>query len=525
MPPRTPKGKVRPVVLVICDGFGSAPAGLQGNAVLMARTPALLELWERYPHAELFAHGQHVGLPKHQPGNSEAGHMNLGAGRVVEQESVLISRAIEDGTFFKNTAFLEALRHVKKYGTKAHLMGLVSTGRSAHASMDHLYGLLDLCRRQDVRDVRLHLFTDGRDGPRFAATAQVHEIEARLKPGERIASLMGRFYPMDRNKNWPRLDLAYHAIVTGEGLSAPSAEAALLQAYNRGETDEFIVPTVIVDQNHVPVGPVADNDAILFFNLRSDRARQFSKTFLIPDFEASVPGAFTRRRVPRNIRFVAMTDFGPDLPHILTAFPARDIRNALPAVLKGLKQLYAAESEKYSHITFFFNGGYDDRHFGEEHLKIESLRIPRFDMAPEMRTPDLATAVIKKLRRGLYHFVAMNFANADMVAHTGNLDAAVRAVEAIDGAIGRIWKEVQALDGTLVITADHGNVEEMIDVATGAVDTEHSVNPVPFLAAGRNLEGLRELPRGVLADVAPTILDLMGIRPPVEMTGRSLLSD
>lgn len=523
--PTSKSDNLRPVVLVICDGFGSAPAGLQGNAVLMAQTPTLMELWEKYPHTELFAHGQHVGLPKHQPGNSEAGHMNLGAGRVVEQDSVIITKAIEDGTFFKNTAFNEALRHVQKYGTKVHLMGLISTGNSAHASMDHLYGLLELCRRQEVKEVCLHLFTDGRDGPRFAATAQVHEIESRLKPGERIATVMGRFYPMDRNKNWPRLSLAYHAIVNGEGLAASSAESALLQAYNRGETDEFIVPTVILDQEHVPVGPVGDNDAIIFFNLRSDRARQFSKAFLMNDFETSQPGAFKRRRVPKNTRFVAMTDFGPDLPHVLTAFPSRDIKNALPAVLKDLKQLYAAESEKFSHITFFFNGGYPDTPFGEERLKVDSLNIPRFDMAPAMKTPELTTAVIKKLKTGKYHFIALNYANADMVAHTGNLDAAIKAVESIDESLGRLWKEVQAMDGVLFVTADHGNVEQMIDTATGAVETEHSTNPVPFVVAGKRFEGYRELPRGVLADVAPTILDVMGIRPPTEMSGRSLLSD
>jgi len=524
MPNKTGE-KVRPMVLVILDGFGSAPAGLQGNAVLMAKTPAMMELWEQYPHTELFAHGQHVGLPKHQPGNSEAGHLNLGAGRVVEQDSVFISAAIEDGTFYKNTAFIEALKHVRKYGTKVHLMGLISTGKSPHASMDHLYGLLELCRRQEIKDVRLHLFTDGRDGPRFAATAQVHEIEARLKPGERIASLMGRFYPMDRNKNWPRLDLAYHAIVNGEGLAAPSAEAALLQAYNRGETDEFLVPTVIVDQEHMPVGAVDDNDAIIFFNLRSDRARQFTKAFVLNDFETSQPGAFKRRRVPHNTRFVAMTDFGPDLPHVLTAFPGRDVKDSLPAVLQGLKQLYAAESEKYSHITFFFNGGFDDNQFHEEHLKIDSLRIPRFDMAPQMKADELTDAVLKKLKTGAYHFIAMNYANADMIGHTGNLEAAIQAVETLDACVGRLWKEIDAMDGHLVVTADHGNVEQMIDVTTGAIETEHSTNPVPFIIAGKDLKGFRELPRGVLADVAPTILDVMGIRPPADMTGRSLLSD
>ena len=519
------KERVRPVVLVICDGLGSAPAGSQGNAVHMARMPRLSELWRTFPHTELFAHGQHVGLPKYQPGNSEAGHMNLGAGRIVKQDAVTISEAIEDGLFFKNTAFLEALKHVKKYNTRAHLMGLISPGKSAHASMDHLYALLELCRRQDIRDVALHLFTDGRDGPRFAAPAQIHEIEARLRPGERIATLMGRFYPMDRNRDWERIDLAYHAIVNGEGLAAASAESALLQAYNRGETDEFLLPTVIVDAEKAPRGAVRDNDAVFFFNLRSDRARELTKAFLMDDFEKAVPGSFTRRRVPKHIRFVAMTDFGPDLPNVLTAYPGREIKNALPAVLKDRRQFYAAESEKFSHITFFFNGGYPDTPFGEERLRIESLRIPRYDLRPEMKAFEITTEALKRVRGGKHHFIALNFANADMVGHTGNLEAAVNALEVLDDCIGRLWKEVETRDGALVVTGDHGNVEVMIDPATGAVDTEHTVNPVPFVVACKDVKGARELPRGILADVAPTILDLMGIRPPDDMTGRSLLAD
>lgn len=520
-----PAPKTPPVVLIIMDGFGSAPAGLRGNAVLMAKTPNLMSLWANYPHTELFAHGSHVGLPKRQPGNSEAGHMNLGAGRIVKQDAVYISEAIEDGTFFRNTAFLETAKHILKYGTTAHLMGMISTGKSAHSSMDHLYGLLEFCRRQQIPRVRLHLFTDGRDGPRFAAPAQIREIEERLKPNERIASISGRFYGMDRNKNWARTSLAYHCIVAGEGIAAPSAESALLMAYNRGETDEFVIPTVIVDQDHVPVGPVGDNDGVFFFNLRSDRARQMTKPFVQPDFEKINTGAFERRVIARNIRFAAMTEFGPDLPHIFTAYPARDIKNALPTVLQGQKQLYVAESEKFSHITYFFNGGRVELLENEERLKIPSISIPRYDMAPQMRTPEIADTVAQRLRDNGYHFIAANLANADMVAHTGNLTAAVEAVEVIDAALGKIWKAVEDEGGTLIVTADHGNVEEMIDTSTGAIMTEHSIYPVPFIIASRDLKGFRELPRGVLADVAPTILERLGIRPPPEMTGRSLLSE
>jgi len=515
---------VKPFVLVICDGFGSAPAGLQGNAVLMADTPNLMDLWEHYPHTELFAHGKHTGLPHRQPGNSEAGHMNIGAGRIVKQDAVYISESIEDGTFFRNTAFVETLKHAEKYGSTVHLMGLISAGDSAHASADHLYGLLDLCRRHKVARVRLHLFTDGRDGPRFSAPAQIHEIEGRLRANEKIATVMGRFYPMDRNRNWERVGLAYHAIVNGEGLAAENAEAACLHGYNRGESDEFIIPSVILDKKEKPVGRIEENDVIIFYNLRSDRARQLTKTFALPDFEKHEKDSFKRRRVPKNIRFCAMTDFGPDLPNIFTAYPHRIIKKPVPEVLKDFKQLYAAESEKFAHITYFFNGGVAEAKNNEERLKILSDSLPRFDMKPQMKARELTTAVLQKLRTGKYHFVAMNYANMDMVGHSGDLEAGAKAVEVVDECIGRLWNEVKKMNGYLIITADHGNIEQMIDVSTGAIRTEHTTNPVPFIIAGADVEGFRELPRGVLGDVIPTVLDLMGVSQPEEMTGRSLLS-
>lgn len=517
------KEKVKPFVLAICDGFGSAPAGLQGNAVLMAETPNMMDLWEHYPHTELFAHGQHVGLPKDQPGNSEAGHMNIGAGRIVKQDSVYISEGIVDGTFFRNTAFLETLKHAVKYGTAVHLLGLIAE-KSAHASLDHLFGLLDLCREHRVKKVRIHAFTDGRDGPRFEAPAVIHRIEARLRPNERIASVMGRFYPMDRDRNWQRVGMAYHAIVNGEGLAVADPVSACLQGYNRGESDEFIIPSVILDDRHRPIGPVEDNDVLIFFNLRSDRARQLTKTFALDDFEARNEGAFRRRRVPDNIRFCAMTDFGPDLPNIFTAYPHRELRNPVTEVLRDYRQLYAAESEKYAHVTYFMNGLVADPRGGEERLRIPSHKVPRFDIEPEMKARELTTAVLKRLRTGKYHFICVNFANMDMVGHTGNLGAAVQAVQAVDTAIGRLWEEIDGMGGYLLITGDHGNVEQMIDPRTGAIETEHTSNPVPFIIAGKDVKGFRELPHGVLADVIPTVLDLMGIHKPEEMTGRSLFS-
>lgn len=518
------KEAVTPFVLAICDGFGSAPAGLQGNAVLMADTPNMMDLWEKYPHTQLFAHGQHVGLPKDQPGNSEAGHMNIGAGRIVKQDSVHISESITDGTFFRNTAFIETLKHAQKYGRSVHLLGLVAD-KSAHAKLDHLFGLIELCRKHDIANVFIHVFTDGRDGPRFEAPAVLHRIEARLRPNERIATVMGRFYPMDRDRNWRRVGLAYHAIVAGEGLAVEDAVSACLQGYNRGESDEFIIPSVVVDERKRPVGPVEDNDVLIFFNLRSDRARQLTKTFALDDFEGSEEGTFTRRRIPENIRFCAMTDFGPDLPNIYTAYPHREVREPVTEVLRDYRQLYAAESEKFAHVTYFMNGLVADPRGGEERLKIQSHKVPRFDAEPEMKARELTTAILKKLRTGKYHFICVNYANMDMVGHTGNLGAAMKAVEAVDEAIGRLWKEVDAMGGYLFITGDHGNVEQMIDPKTGAIETEHTSNPVPLIIAGKGVEGYRELPHGVLADVVPTILDLMGIHKPEEMDGRSLFAE
>lgn len=517
------RSAIKPLVLAICDGFGSAPAGLQGNAVLMAETPNLMALWEDYPHTELFAHGKHVGLPPHQPGNSEAGHINIGAGRIVKQDAVYISESIEDETFYRNPAFIETLRHAEKEASTVHLMGLVSD-TSAHAERKHLYGLLELCRRHKVAGVRIHVFTDGRDGPRFAAPAHVREIESRLRRNERIATVMGRFYPMDRDRNWARVGLAYHAIVNGEGLAATSAEDAVLRAYNRGETDEFIIPTVVIGKDKEPVGPVGENDALIFFNLRSDRARQLTKTFAMPDLEEREEGSFERRRRPKNIRFCAMTDFGPDLPGILTAYPHRVLKDPVTEALAGHRQLYAAESEKFPHVTYFMNGGLAEPRAKEERLKIPSDKVPRFDKKPRMKARELTTAVLEKMRTGKYHFICLNYANMDMVAHTGNLGAAVKAVEAVDEAVGRLWREVKRMGGHLIVTGDHGNVERMIDPATGAIETDHTTNPVPFMVAGAGIKGYRELPRGVLGDVAPTALELMGIPKPEEMTGRSLLS-
>ena len=507
--------------MAVLDGWGvGAPS--THNAISTARTPFLDKCRERYPYSELQAHGRYVGLLPDQEGNSEAGHMNIGAGRTVRQDIIYVTEAIKDHTFFKNTAFKEALTHAQKHKSRVHIMGLLSNTNSAHAAPEHLYALLDLMRAEQMKRVFLHLFTDGRDSPPFSASHLLHSLEEHLDENQQIASLMGRFYGMDRNKLWRRTETAYGCIVLGEGLAAPNAHSAIMRAYSRGESDEFIMPTVIVDERHKPLAEVEENDVIFFFNLRSDRARQMAKPFVQHDFEKMNDGAFKRRRLLRDIRFVAMTDFGPDLPSILTAFPSHDVPNALPAVLAGRRQFYIAESEKYAHVTYFFNGGYADVLYGEERMRVPSAFVPHHDSKPGMRAQAIADEIVHRLKRGAHDFIVFNLANADMVGHTGNFQATVEACEHVDQALGRIAKEVLAKKGHLIITGDHGNAELKVNVDTGEVMTEHTTNPVPFYLISDRYRR-KTVGAGMLADVAPTILDIMNIPKPPEMTGFSLL--
>jgi len=468
------------------------------------------------------AHGRYVGLLPDQEGNSEAGHMNIGAGRIVRQDIVYVTEAIKDHTFFKNTAFKEAIRHAKEFKSRIHLMGLMSNGNSAHSSPFHLFALLDLMRAEQMDDVRVHLFTDGRDSPPFSATRLLHEVESHLDENQKIASVQGRFYAMDRNKLWRRTKLAYDCLVDGEGLCAPNAHTAILRAYNRGESDEFILPTVIVDEKMQPVGTMNEHDVIIYFNLRSDRARQLSKCFVQPDFEKRNEGAFHRNRKFKDLRFVAMTDFGPDLPQMLTAFPSRDVPNGLTATLAGHRQFYIAESEKYAHVTYFFNGGYADAIAGEERMRVPSAFVPHYDSKPEMRTAVIADEIVRRVESGTHDFLCLNFANADMVGHTGNLKATVKAAESIDAALARIATAIIAKKGHLIITGDHGNAEKKVNTATGEIMTEHTTNPVPFILVSQKLKNAK-VGHGMLADVAPTILDIMDVPKPPEMSGFSLI--
>ncbi|HSR89453.1 MAG TPA: 2,3-bisphosphoglycerate-independent phosphoglycerate mutase [Candidatus Udaeobacter sp.] len=514
--------KLKTTAFIIVDGWGVGNPKDPGNPITPKSAPNYFAMIKKYPNSQLEASGESVGLFKGEAGNSEAGHLNLGAGRVVKQDALYISDAIKDGTFFKNNAFRQALHHVKKYDTAVHLMGLLSNHNSAHSCPEHLFALLDLFHQEKIRKVYLHLFTDGRDSGQFQAHKHFRLLQKFFHGNERIATVMGRFYGMDRNKNWDRTKKAYEAMVLGKGCAATSVEDALRNSYDNGDTDEFTCPTVIVENNR-PVATIKDNDAIFFFNLRSDRARQLTKAFVQPDFEKLNPGAFARPQHPKNTRFVALTDFGPDLPGVLTAFPSRDVNKSLVQVLCPRKQLYLAESEKFAHITYFFNGGYAQHFCDEKWVKIDSPYVKNYEDRPEMSAKLLADYVIKAIESGEYDFIAMNFANMDMVGHTGNFKAGQKAVSVVDSEIGRIVKALEKNGGQGVITADHGNIEEMIDLENGEPDTEHSINPVPFIIVNSQIKTPRKLPNGKLANVAPTVLKMMGIAKPKEMTAKSLI--
>lgn len=513
-----------PLVLVVVDGLGFAKPG-PGNAVTQAATPNLDALLERFPSTTLEASGDAVGLPHGQRGNSEAGHMNLGAGRVVPQDSLYISQAIADGSFDRNPAFLEAIHHIQRTGGRMHVIGMLTGLQSPHADPDHMAALLKLMSEQHVKPVYLHLFTDGRDTPRFAAIGLLKQLREWFVNGEHIATVMGRFYGMDRKKKWDRTAAAYEAIVNGQGHRVNTADEAIMQGYNRGESDEYLSPTAMLHEGQ-PFGQVRDGDSVIFFNLRSDRARQLMKALVQPDFNERNPGSFVRSRVLQNVRCVAMTDFGPDLGDVLTAFPSRDVSGTLPFVLgPSVRQLYVAEAEKFAHITYFFNGGYAQPVAGERRVLVPSPDVVSYDQTPEMGAPGITKVVERAVEGREADFIALNYSNPDMVGHTGNLLATIKAVQVVDESIGQLWRAVEKGGGTLVVTADHGNAERKINTDTGEVYTEHTDAPVPLIVASASpavqVKALRA--GGILGDVAPTVLELLGRPQPPEMTGRSLV--
>ncbi|MDR1726930.1 MAG: 2,3-bisphosphoglycerate-independent phosphoglycerate mutase [Acidobacteriota bacterium] len=509
----------RLTALIIMDGFGIAD-DKYGNAVLLAGTPSLDALAARFPHATVAASGIAVGLPAGQMGNSEVGHLNLGAGRVVYQELTRIDKDIRDGEFFKKDALLWAMEGAKGPGAALHLMGLVSDG-GVHSHNAHLYALVEMARRQGVGRVYVHCFLDGRDTPPASGLGYVRELEGemrRIGVGE-VATVMGRYWAMDRDNLWDRTRRAYDAIALGEGLDAGGAEQAVEQSYAKGETDEFVQPTV-VRKGGAPVARVNAGDGVVFFNFRPDRARQLTRAFVMEDFSG-----FERREGFIPLRFATMTQYDETFAGLRVVNGPETLSNTLGEYLSALgkTQLRIAETQKYAHVTFFFNGGVEPPNPGEDRVLIPSLKIATFDLQPEMSAAGIADEAVARIESGAYDFMVLNFANCDMVGHTGVIPAAVEAVRTVDAQTGRVVDAILRNGGRCVVTADHGNAEQMIDPKTGGPFTAHTTNPVPVILCDpeRGRAALRE--GGSLCDIAPTLLEMAGIPQPAEMAGASLI--
>ena len=506
----------KPTVLLILDGYGERKEK-DGNAIALANTPVMDKLKKEFPYVEGQASGLFVGLPDGQMGNSEVGHMNMGAGRIVYQELTRITKAIEDGDFFENKALKEAVEHCKKENSALHFMGLVSSG-GVHSHIGHIYGLLELAKREGLKKVYLHAFLDGRDTPPDSGKSFLMDVEKKMRElgvGE-IATISGRYYAMDRDKNYDRVEKAYRAMVDGTGEKASSVEEAIDASYAKKVYDEFVLPTVI--EKDGAVHTVSDGDAMIFFNFRPDRAREICHAFCDDEFN------FFNRGPRKKVFFVCFTDYDPTIPNKRVAFEKEEIHNTLGEVVSNLgkNQLRIAETEKYAHVTFFFNGGKEEPYKNEDRILVPSPKeVPTYDLKPEMSCYTVTEKLTEAIRSGKYDLVVANFANPDMVGHTGVLSAAIKAIEVVDECMGKVVDAVESMHGNLFILADHGNADIMIDEKTGEPYTAHTTNPVPFILVSEEKHKLRE--GGCLADVAPTLLELMGIPQPKEMTGKSLL--
>lgn len=547
------KDGIKPVVLISIDGWGIAPPS-HGNALTQAKLPNWTRLLQDYPNTELIASGESVGLPANEVGNSEVGHLTMGVGRVIFESLLRINRAIEDETFFRNPAFGAAVDHLVKSNGTLHLIGLIGSG-NVHSSTQHLYALLEFCKRNKLQKIVLHLFTDGRDAPPHDGVNVLSNIEYRLKELKigRIASVTGRYYALDRDNRWERTQRTYEAIVAGSGPTASSAVQAVSDSYKAGKTDEFVEPTVILDSAGKP-SLVADGDACIFFNFRVDRPRQLTKAFVIPkqNFEsgeflkkevggslglkgAAPPPTFQRSRVIQDLFFVTMTEYQQGVPVSAVAFPTESVQDPMTKVVsdQGMRQFHLAESEKERMVTYYMNGLRTERFPGEDVKIIPSPRVGTYDHKPEMSLPEVVREFKRALMQNTYHFFVLNYANPDMVAHSGKLEATIKACEIVDWAIGEMRDAVLTLGGTMWITADHGNAEELLtfDPSTffytlreGSMNTEHSNNPVPLVMINADYKGKPSaLTKGTLADVAPTILTHMGLPIPAAMTGKNLL--
>lgn len=501
----------KPLALIIMDGFGLNPSEY-GNAIKAAKTPVLDKIMESCPSTKIGASGLNVGLPDGQMGNSEVGHTNIGAGRIVYQELTRITKSIGDGDFFDNEAFNTAVKSCKEKGTTLHLMGLLSDG-GVHSHNSHLYALLELTKRSGLDKVFVHCFMDGRDVPPTSGRDFVAELQDKLKEigVGKIATVMGRYYAMDRDNRWERVEKAYDAIVNGEGIKNCDPISAVEESYKNEVTDEFIVPVVCAEDAYVK-----ENDSVIFFNFRPDRAREITRTLVDPDFKG-----FERKKGFFPLTYVCMTQYDATMPNVNVAFKPQSLKNTFGEYISGLglTQLRIAETEKYAHVTFFFNGGVEKTFPGEDRVLISSPKVATYDLQPEMSAYKVTDEVVNRINSGKYDVVILNFANCDMVGHTGVFDAAVKAVEAVDECVGRVTKAIADMGGVSIITADHGNADKMLD-ENGSPFTAHTTNLVPFIICGKKCE-LRE--DGRLADIAPTMLDIMRIDIPSEMTGTSLI--
>ncbi len=507
----------KPTVLMILDGFGLNDK-TEGNAVAQAKTPVIDGLMKDYPFVKGYASGLAVGLPDGQMGNSEVGHMNMGAGRIVYQELTRITKEIGDGDFFKNEALLDGMHNAKKNGSALHLFGLLSDG-GVHSHNTHLYGLLEMAKREGVEKVYVHCFLDGRDTAPTSAKGFVEELQAKMKEigvGE-IASLEGRYYAMDRDNRWDRVEKAYRAIAEGQGEKAVDALAALDASYAKDVTDEFVVPTVI-EKDGKPVATVNDGDSIIFYNFRPDRAREMTRAFCADEFDGFDRGA------RKNVNFVCFTEYDETIPNKEIAFKKVHLTNTFGEYLakNGKTQARIAETEKYAHVTFFFNGGVEEPNPGEDRILVKSPKVATYDLQPEMSAPEVCDKLCAAIRSDKYDVIIVNFANPDMVGHTGIMEAAVKAVETVDTCVGKAVEALKEVGGQAFLCADHGNAEQLIDYETGAPFTAHTTNPVPFILINADpAYTLKE--NGRLADIIPTMIDMMGMEKPAEMTGESLL--
>ncbi|WP_026886183.1 2,3-bisphosphoglycerate-independent phosphoglycerate mutase [Clostridium beijerinckii] len=506
----------KPVMLMILDGFGIAPKS-EGNAVTLAKKPNLDKLFGKYPTSQLQASGLAVGLPEGQMGNSEVGHLNIGSGRIVYQELTRITKAIADRDFFENESLRLAMTNAKKTGSSLHLMGLLSDG-GVHSHIEHLRGLLEFAKKEEVQNVYLHAFMDGRDVPPSSGQEFIEKTEKMMSEigVGKIATVSGRYYAMDRDNRWERVELAYNALVLGKGEIANSAVEAIEKSYHDNKTDEFVLPTVVTENGN-PTANIKNGDSVIFFNFRPDRAREITRAINDKEF-----AGFKRETL--NLTFVTMTQYDKTLEGVNVAYTPQTLSNTLGEYIsnKGLNQLRIAETEKYAHVTFFFNGGVEKENPGEDRKVIPSPKVATYDLKPEMSAYEVTDELLNRLDSDKYDMVILNFANPDMVGHTGVVEAAVKAIEAVDECVGKIADKILEKDGCLFITADHGNAETMIDFSTGNPYTAHTTHEVPFIWVANDTED-KKLSNGKLADIAPTMLVQLGLEVPTEMTGENLI--